>query len=63
MTPKEKIQELEKANDKLIYANLKMRIQLEMLAENINSGASKKILAHYRKQILIRRERELENQN
>lgn len=58
-----KIEELEKANHKLRYNNLMMRIYLETLAENINSGASKKILAKYRRLIAIRKERELESQN
>lgn len=63
MTAKEKLQELERHIDKLRLDNLRMRLQLEALVENINSFESKKILANYRKLRQIRKEQELEGQN
>ena len=63
MTLKERIKELEKSNDDLRYNNLMMKIHLDLLATDINSLASQKILAKYRRLRLIRKEQYLEGQN
>ena len=55
--------QLESAYAKLLYKAAKMRMHLMTLATDINSKASKSILAGYRKQILIDRENELKQQN
>ena len=55
--------ELERANDKLIFKAAMMRLQLLTLAKDINSAASKKILAKIRRQILTERENELSKEN
>ena len=55
--------QLESAYAKLLYKAAKMRMQLMTLATDINSKASKAILAGYRKQILRDRENELSGQN
>jgi hypothetical protein len=54
---------LESAYARLLYKAAKMRMELKTLATDINSKASKSILAAYRKQILIDRENELKEQN
>jgi len=55
--------QLESAYSSLLYKAAKMRMQLMTLATDINSKASKSILAGYRKQILIDRENELKERN
>jgi len=55
--------QLESAYAQLLYKAAKMRMQLMTLATDINSKASKSILAGYRKQILIDRENELKERN
>jgi len=55
--------QLESAYAKLLYKAAKMRMQLMTLATDVNSKASKAILAGYRKQILIDRENELKERN
>ncbi len=63
MTLKEQIKDLEKANKKLRYDNLMMKIHLDLLATDINSLASQRILAKYRRLRLIKKEQCLEGQN
>jgi len=55
--------QLESAYANLLCKAAKMRMQLRTLATDINSKASKAILAGYRKQILIDRENELKERN
>ena len=55
--------QLESAYASLLCKAAKMRMQLMTLATDINSKASKSILAGYRKQILIDRENELKERN
>lgn len=55
--------ELERSHDKLLFKAAMMRMQLLTLAKDINSSASKKILAKYRRQLLIDRENELSKNN
>jgi len=62
-TLEELIVDLEKSNDKLRIDNLKMRLELEILAEDTRSVLSRKIIAKYRRLKAQRDERELETQN
>ena len=55
--------QLESAYANLLCKAAEMRMQLMTLATDINSKASKAILAGYRKQILIDRENELKERN
>ena len=55
--------ELERAYDKLLFKASMMRLQLMTLAMDINSEASKKILAKLRRQIIAERENELSKEN
>ena len=59
-TLEELIVDLEKSNDKLRIDNLKMRLELEILAEDTRSVLSRKIIAKYRRLKAQRDERELE---
>jgi hypothetical protein len=58
MTKKDK-----KIHQKLLWENLKMRIELEVIAERPDSRAAKKILDRYRRKMAQREEalRSLEN--
>ena len=58
MTQKQQIAELKELNQYLRFENLKMRLEFEVLVENINSKASQKILAKYRRKREIRDEAE-----
>ena len=48
--------ELEKTIHHLRFENLKMRLEIEQLTYNPDSGASKKIIAKYRRKREIRNE-------
>ena len=63
MTQEERIKELKAQNDKLRRDNLFMRLHLEVIAENPESKAAKKIIARYRRLMLAREERLKEIQN
>lgn len=62
-TLEELIVDLEKSNDKLRIDNLKMRLELEILAEDTRSVLSRKIISKYRRLKAQRDERELESKN
>lgn len=62
-TLEELIVDLEKSNDKLRIANLEMRLELEILAEDTRSVLSRKIISKYRRLKAQRDERELESKN
>jgi len=52
----EQIVTLKERNGKLMFDVLKMRLDFEVVAENPESPAAKKILAHYRRKKQIRDE-------
>ena len=62
-TLEELIVDLEKSNDKLRIDNLKMRLELEILAEDTRSVLARKIIAKYRRLKAQRDEQELELKN
>jgi len=58
-----KLIEQERRNRKLLFDNLKMRIQLETIAENPEGKAAGKILGFYQRLIGIRKENSQASQN
>lgn len=58
-----RIVDLQEHNDKLSFDVLKMRLDFEIVADNPDSPAAKKILAYYRRKKAIRDEAEQAAQN
>lgn len=58
-----KLIEQERHNRKLLFDNLKMRIQLETIAENPEGKAAERILSHYQRMIGIRKENSQASRN
>ena len=63
MKLRERNNELEKRNSKLMWDVLKMRLEFEVIAENPESKAAKKIIARYRLRRDIRNEISKATQN
>ena len=59
----QRLKELEQRNGKLLWENLRMRLQLEVLAENPAGKAAAKIIAYYKRKIEIRNENSKATQN
>ncbi len=53
-TLEEKNQELERRNSKLLWQNLQMRMEIEVLVDSCQSKAAQKILAKYRRKRTLR---------
>jgi len=59
----ERLKDLERRNGKLLWENLKMRLEFEVLIDHPEGKAAKKILARYRRKRDIRDEASLATQN
>ena len=59
----QKIKHLERWNTKLMWENLKMRLDFEVVAGNPEGKAAKKILAFWRRKKAIRNEIRMATQN